>query len=438
MMISRNNDIGMLMEASTEAIVLSLFVYIAIIASITLTTYMFWNTYFSASSLIIKLSTYFVLILLIYVVLTEMYDLANNLLKIKLFSETLYMNLEYLLIPLSIILSIDLVTDITANIYREYKIIIMIIDITLILVESALLYLLGRRIVLGLDLRKLIRRLYGSIYGLTHSFWRKIKRREVFTDASYLISFVLLYNYAILFFQVIRVISIATGRITINSILNCLVLIMMIKLVLYSSTISYMMYTGIILSPEQKIDLRKVLVALNRRQSLITTIYYKSIKELEMYIHEVLLNPLNDVIIILPYNINTECARFIREIKNNNTAVIIYLRKQTIALQKLPISSERKIFYISSPQFMQINYIIRDVRFTAPTLRIIICLMQDESLIEKMGIMFYRFVRGIIDYFCGAKFTRVFIEFTAPYNRSDSISELLSLIVHDEYTLSKQ
>ena len=437
-MISRNNNIDTRTEASAGIIVLSLFVYIAIIASITLTTYMFWNTYFSAPGLIVKLSTYFVLILFIYIVLTEMYDLANNLLKIKLFSENLYMNLEYLLIHLSVILSIDLVTDITANIYRGYEIIMIIIDIILILAESALLYLLGRRIVLGLELRKLIRILYGSIQGLVHSFWRKIKKRELFTDASYFISFLLLYNYAILAFQAIRVISVATGHITIDSILNCLVLIMMIKLVLYSSTISYMMYTGIILSPEQKIDLRKVLVTLNRRQSLITAIYYKSVKELKMYIYEVLLNSLNDVIIILPYNIDTECARFIREVKNNNTAVIIYLRRQTIALQKLPISSERKIFYISSPQFMQINYIIRDVRFTAPTLRIVICLMQDENFIEKMGTMFYRFVRGIIDYFCGAKFTRVFIEFIAPYRQSDNISELLSLIVHDEYTLSKQ
>ncbi len=437
-MISRNNNIDTRMEASAGIIVLSLFVYIAIIASITLATYMFWNTYFLAPSLIVKLSTYFVLILFTYIVLTEMYDLANNLSKIKLFSENLYMNLEYLLIPLSIILSIDLLTDITANIYREYEIVMILIDITLILVESILLYLLGRRIFLGLELRKLIRILYGNTQGLLRSFWRKLKNRELFTNAAYFISFVLLYNYGILAFQAIRVITVATEHITINSILNCLVLIMMIKLVLYSSTISYMMYTGIILSPEQKIDLRKVLVTLDRRQSLITAIYYRSVKELKMYIHEVLLNPLNDVIIILPYNIDTECTRFIREVKNNNTAVIIYLRRQTTALQKLPISSEKKIFYISSLQYMQINYIIRGVRFTAPILRIIICLMQDESFIEKMGTTFYRFVRGIIDYFCGAKFTRVFIEFIAPYNRFDNISELLSLIVHDEYTLSKQ
>lgn len=437
-MISRSNDINELMEAPRGVIALSLFVYIAFITSIIMTAYMFWNTYFTSPSLILKFSTYFALIIFIYIALTEMYDLANNLLRTKLFSENLYMNLEYLLISLSIILSFDLVTDVTANIYREYERIFVIIDVTLILGETVLLYILGRKIALDLDLRKLVNRLYGNVYGLIHSFWRKIKRKELFIDATYLIFMMLFYSYLILGFQAIRVISVATGHITINSVLSCLVLIIMVKLVLYSLAVSYMMYTGIILSPEQKIDLRNVLLALNRRQPLVTAIYYRSIKELKAYIQEVFLNPLNDVIIIVPYNINTECVRFIREIENNNTAVIIYLRNQMIALQKLPISTERKIFYIGSPQFMQINYIIRDVRFTAPTLRMIMCLAEGSSLFGKTDVvMNYRFIRGIIDYLCGTRFTRVFIEFTVPYDVSDRISELLSLIVHDKYTLSK-
>ncbi len=434
----KNNDINKYMEASRGAILLSLFMYTTFIASITMTAYMFWDTYFTKPNLILRFGTYLVFMLLLYIALTEIHDLADNLSKARLFSENLYMNLEYILVLLSAILSLDLITDITENIFGEIKTLFIIIDITLILVETVLLYVLGRKIVLDLDLRKLVNRLYGNVYGLIHSFWKKIMRKKLFADTTYLIFMMLFYSYLILGLQAIRVISVATGHITINSVLNCLVLIIMVKLVLYSLTVSYMMYTGIILSPEQKINIRNALLALNRRQPLVTAIYYSSIKELKAYIQEVFLNPLNDVIIIVPYNINTECVRFIREIENNNTAVIIYLRNQMIALQKLPISTDRKIFYISSPQFMQINYVIRDAKFTAPTLRMIMCLTEGNSLNEKTdAIMTYRFIRGIIDYFCRVRFARVFIEFVVPYDLPEHTSELLSLIVHDKYTLSK-
>ncbi|NPA97809.1 MAG: hypothetical protein GXO43_00360 [Crenarchaeota archaeon] len=436
---NNNNENNEDIRSEKEVIILSLFIYLAFIVSIAMSAYMFWQTYFSYPNLLIKFSTYFVLIIFIYIAITEIYDLSNTLSRIKLFSESIYINVGYILIALSILLSVDLLTDLLTSISSSYEYIFMIMDILFILGETILLYVLGRKIVSELDLKKLITRLYGDIYGLISSFWEKIKRLDFFADTTYLIFMMLLNTYLVIGFQAVRIFSVATDHVTIDSILNCLVLIVMIKIIMYSLTISYMMYTGVILSPEQKMDLRNILLTFNRRQPFITAMYYRTSKELENYIKHVFKNPLNDVIVIVPHDLKSECVRFIKTIKNNNTAVIIYLRSQMVALQKLPISSNRKMFYISSPQFMQISHIIRDVRLSAPTLRLIFCLAGRGSLVEKSDtVIIYRFIRSVLDCFCTGRFSRVFIEFLVPYNVPREISELLSLIVHDRYTLSKR
>ncbi|NPA97778.1 MAG: hypothetical protein GXO43_00205 [Crenarchaeota archaeon] len=358
--------------------------------------------------------------------------------KIKLFSELLYINVGYILIALSILLSVDLLTDILTNISSSYVYLFTITDIIFILGETILLYTLGRKILSELDLKRLIERIYGDIYGLISSFWKKIKRLDFFADTTYLIFMTLLNTYLAIGFQAVRIFSVVTDHISINSILNCLVLIIMIKILMYSLTISYMTYTGVILSSQQKTELRDVLLAFNRRQPFIAAIYYRTNDELKDYIKHIFKNPLNDVIIIVPYDLKSECVKFIKAVENNNTAVIIYLRSQMVALQKLPMSTNKKIFYISSPQFMQISHVIRDVRLSAPTLRIVFCLVGKESVIEKSGTTtVYRFIRSILNYFCIIGSSRVFIEFLVPQNISSKILELLSLIVHDKYTLSK-
>jgi len=436
--INRNNNVEEELRSNKEAYVLSIFIYVAFIVSIAMSIYMFWQTYFLYPNLLIKFSTYFVLTLFIYIAITEMYDLNTTLSKIKLFSESLYINIGYILIALSILLSMDLLTDILTNISSSYAYLFTVMDIIFILGETILLYILGRKILSELDLKRLIVRLYGDIYGLISSFWEKIKKLNFFADATYLIFMMLLNTYLVIGFQAVRIFSVVTEHISIDSILNCLVLIMMIKILMYSLTISYMTYTGVILSPQQKTELRDVLLAFNRRQPFIAAIYYRTSNELKNYIKYVFKNPLNDVIIIVPHDLKSDCVKFIKDIENNNTAVIIYLRNQMVALQKLPISTNKKMFYISSPQFMQISHIIRDVRLSAPTLRIVFCLAGEKSLIERTGtITIYRFIRSILNYFCIIGYTRVFIEFLVPYNIPNEISELLSLVVHDKYTLSK-
>ncbi len=438
-MISGNSEINGLIKTSKEVLGTYLLIYVALLIAITITVYMFWITYFISPNILLKYTTYFVLVILLYIVLTEMHDLATNLLKIKLFSENFYMSLEYLLIPLSIILSFDLITDLITNFYREYQVLFALIDTALVLGETFLLYLLGRKIIIELNLKEIVNKLYGNIYGLLYSFWEKLKRKELYTSTTYPFFMMFSYLYVTLGLQGIRILSLATGHITINSILNCIIIILIIKQLLYSSTISYMIYTGILPSSEQRMNLRNLVLTLNRRQPMVFAIYFKSVDEVKAYIESVFQNPLNDVVILIPHNINSECTRFIRETGNNNRAVIIYLRDQMIAMQKLPISTDRKIFYIGSPQFMQINYILSETRFTAPTLRLIICLVNDIGFFKKTDItMIYRFIRGIIDYFYRPVFPRVLVEFVVSQDLPERISELITLIVHDKYTLSKK